>query len=78
MPIAILLVITKPIMNRYKNIKHHNNNININNNYNNKRMSISLGCDLIIISLVYFGVGFSIGLSIPLHPGIGIGELVEY
>ena len=31
---------------------YNNNNNNVNNNYYNKRTSIYLGCDIIIISLV--------------------------
>ena len=48
----MLLTITKPNMNSYKNNKNHNNNIN--NNYNNKWTSKKLGCDLIVISLVKY------------------------
>ena len=50
MPIKLLLTITKPNMNNYKN-KNHNNNVK-SNNYCNKTMSIQLGYDLIVISLV--------------------------
>ena len=35
-PIKLLLAITKPNMNRYKNNKNHNNNIN-NSNYYKKQ-----------------------------------------
>ena len=41
------------INNNNENNNNNNNNININNNYYNKRTSIYLGCDIIVISLVY-------------------------
>ena len=50
MPINLLLAITKPNMNSYKD-KNHNNNIN-NINYYKKTPSVKFFCYLVVISLV--------------------------
>ena len=36
----------------YNNNNNNDNNNNVNNNYHNKRTSIQLGCDIIVVSLV--------------------------
>ena len=57
MSVELLLTVTKPKMNSYKN-KNHNNKINNNNSYK-KKTSKQSGCDPILISLVYVLISFA-------------------